>query len=291
MSTERRTSARRLRLPRPHLPPRLRRLSPRALGVRQLLQRQFLRRIRLAAPTFGAGNLRRRRLAIRVGAVSLASALGAWIVAWSPFFDVDRVEVSGLSRISRGEALSASGVGLGPALLRVDVDSARQGLEGVPWVARAAISRHLPGTVRISVVEREPLATVARAGGGLALIDGSGRVLVDTGERPEGLPHVPGAPEPPAPGGFLTGDRQPLAAVAALSAELRRMVDTAEEVAGLLVLRLRNGTEVRLGGPSELRGKAAALEAVLASLGDRRVSYVDVRVPTAPAVGSIPEKG
>ncbi|MGH9024248.1 MAG: cell division protein FtsQ/DivIB, partial [Acidimicrobiia bacterium] len=168
--------------------------------------------------------------------------------------------------------------------------SARKGLEGVPWVARAAVTRHLPGTVRISVVEREPLATVARAAGGLALVDGSGRVLVDSGERPEGLPHLPGAPEPPAPGGFLEGNRQPLAAVAALSPELRRMVDTSEEVAGLLVLRLRNGTEVRLGGPSELRGKAAALEAVLGSLGDRRVSYVDVRVPTAPAVGPIPEK-
>lgn len=245
---------------------------------------------RFGGRRFARRTPQRRRLAVTALAITVASAVAAWMVAWSPFFDVDRVEVNGLSRISRVEALAASGVDRGPALLGVDVEAAREGLEDVPWVARAAISRHLPGTVRISVVEREPLATVARADGGLAVIDRRGRVLADSAARPDALPHVPGKPEPPAPGGFLNGHSQALAALVALPVELRRKVDTAEDVAGLLVLRLRDGTEVRLGGPSNLRGKGAALEAVLRSLGDRRVAYIDVRVPTAPAVGPLADQ-
>jgi hypothetical protein len=45
------------------------------------------------------------------------------------------------------------------------------------------------------------------------------------------------------------------------------------------------GWAERLGDADALEEKLAAALAVLNNLGDERVEYIDVRVPSAPAVG------
>ncbi len=234
----------------------------------------------------------RRRLRILLGLVALASLVGvAWLVVESPLLDVDHVDVTGSHHLSAEEVRRASGVVPGAALLRLDLDTARRRVEAMPWVATAKVHRDLPGRVRIAVTERVPAAWSRAPGGGVAVLDTTGRVLEVDPQPPAGLPEVVGLTRVPGPGHT---------ARPAAGARLAHALPTAlrSRVASVLLdganatLRLAVGPdgttpagEIRFGPVAELETKAAAALAVLDQLGDRTVHYIDVRVPGAPATG------
>ena len=130
-------------------------------------------------------DLRRRRRNQLLGAIALVAAgLGVYGLTRSPLLDVDHIQVIGGTRTGVDAAVAASGVARGNALMDVDGSRAQVGLEALPWVRSARVARSWPGTVRISIVERKPVAKVARAGGGWFLIDASGRLVEQVeGER------------------------------------------------------------------------------------------------------------
>lgn len=68
----------------------------------------------------------------------------------------------------------------------VDVEALRQDLLGLSWVEDARVSRQLPDTLVIDIVERTPHA-VLRKPGRLVLIDATGR------ESSRSPPRVPRA--------------------------------------------------------------------------------------------------
>jgi hypothetical protein len=52
----------------------------------------------------------------------------------------------------------ALGVSRGDSMLEFSPEAARQRLESIPWVARAHVERHLPGTIVLRLEERRPFA-------------------------------------------------------------------------------------------------------------------------------------
>ncbi|MBV8939945.1 MAG: FtsQ-type POTRA domain-containing protein [Alphaproteobacteria bacterium] len=66
----------------------------------------------------------------------------------------------------------------GTPIFAVSLDELRHRLESIPTVKRAYVQRELPGTLRIRLEEREPVA-VWQKGGKLALIDDGGAVMSD----------------------------------------------------------------------------------------------------------------
>jgi len=111
----------------------------------------------------------RRRLKRLLGLVGVAAvALAAVIVLRSPVLDVDEVAVSGTERLDAEQLREVAGIGIGRPILLADLDGAAEALEALPWIARAEVTRDLPGTVRVAVREREAAAVVgceqARAG-------------------------------------------------------------------------------------------------------------------------------
>ena len=89
---------------------------------------------------------------------------------------VDEVLVDGRQETSRAVILTALGVKRGDLVLEFDFTAARHRLEEIGWIASARVERHLPDTIRVSIVERVPVAIWQRKGD-FVLVDASGVVI------------------------------------------------------------------------------------------------------------------
>jgi cell division protein FtsQ len=228
---------------------------------------------------------RRRLRVLLVVVVAVAIGGGAWLAATSPLLDVDRIVVRGTSQASNREAIrAAADVRTGDALLLLDVGELERRVEAVPSVREAHIRRDLPDELRITVVERVPAGWARRDRGQVAVVDGTGRVIADVPAPPPGLPEVLGLTRLPAPGGQVA-PKQAAGVVEDLPTELENRVGSVVVMGGVAVLQLVDGVEVRLGPAVDIVTKGRTAQAVLAALGDARITYVDVRVPGAPVTG------
>lgn len=78
----------------------------------------------------------------------------------SPYLSVDEIIIEGNSRITEEEILRVAGISGGMNILTVNSGYAKEGLLAHPYIEEVKISRKLPGTVRIEIIEREPYALV-----------------------------------------------------------------------------------------------------------------------------------
>ncbi len=108
-------------------------------------------------------------------------------------FEVRHVEITGTREMPRLPVYDAALSGPTNAMLTIDLPAIRDRLLQQPWVADASVSRRLPDTLSIDIVERRPVA-LWQFRHKLALIDPTGRPL-DTQrlDRFGALPLVVGA--------------------------------------------------------------------------------------------------
>ncbi len=218
---------------------------------------------------------------VRSYAVLAAGSLlsvGAMLVALvhSPLFRSGRIAVVGASHYSQPEVLRLAGLSDGTNVFFMDTAAIEVRLEKDPWIAEAAIGRSLPGTVRIQIVERSPVAAVEVAGGFETLAT-DGTVLATSSTQP-GLPLIVAADDRhTAAGAGLVGVMQPA---------LRSRVESLDiDLSGEVVVNLDSGLTVTYGGLNEGRAKAQALTSLLRWGQDQGIGFVsaDVSVPGAPS--------
>jgi len=255
---------------------------PAPAGERVAARRDPRMRARAVEVARAAGRRRLRRVLALLAAGALV-ALGV-AVAHSPLLAARDVTVVGAVHTPRSEVLAVTGLWRRPPLVDVGDAADAAALERLPWVARATVTRHLPSSVRIVIVERHPIAEVAAGAGSYALVDGSGRVLEYTATRATRLALVAGVAHVPAPGGVLGARESPaLAAAGAVPVSLLpKVVSVSLAHGGDVVLGLTGGVLVELGSASELRQKMVSLATVLARVPLSAVRTIDVRVPADP---------
>jgi len=86
------------------------------------------------------------------------------------------IQVLGNSQVTRPELLSVFGGDIGRNIFHVPLALRRAELEQLPWVEHATVMRLLPSQLRVSVIERVPVAFV-RAGNQIGLVDKQGVLL------------------------------------------------------------------------------------------------------------------
>jgi cell division protein FtsQ len=234
-------------------------------------------RVRRGMPQTVAG-----RVLTAVAAVLLFTG-ATWTTTRSALLDVDHIEVSGGSIVTPAEAMAGAGLRSGQPMVSVDAAAAERRLRRLPWVATATVERAFPNTVRIELTERVAVATATRPAGGWVLLDRSGRVLAEQPDRAAGLPQVNGAGGTPAAGETLDTARPALDVVAALPEAIRREIHSVNLDGEAVTLHM-GARQIRIGPPTQLAAKVAALGVLLERVGGRSVAVLDVRVPQAPVV-------
>lgn len=228
----------------------------------------------------------RRRLyrLIALGAIA-ALVLGAFLLTRSPLLDVDRIRVTGNSHTPLEQVLSTSGIRTRQPMIGLDLGAIRARLDALPWVESVSVARSWPGTVTIEIHERKAVAALPAPGGGVALLDITGRVLDVQPTLPNGTVALAGLAAPGAPGSSLDARAADLLRVVeALSPRLREQVVTVALEADGVELWLRDAAKVRLGSTSDLGAKLLAATTVLEQVDLSQLCAIDVRVPSAPSL-------
>lgn len=109
---------------------------------------------------------------------------------------VKEIIVDGRHRTDVSHLLAAIKVRQGDAILGLDVAKTKTRIEALPWVHTAQVERRFPGTINVSVIEREAVALWER-GNGLVLIDAEGEIIPDVIDNFNHLMRLNG-PEAPA---------------------------------------------------------------------------------------------
>lgn len=103
-------------------------------------------------------------------------------------YEVDKVEVHGVKRMDE-KAVYAIALGqVDRSMMNVDLGKLRMQIMQLPWVKDARVSRRLPNTLVVDIVERQPTA-IWQHEGKLALIDETGAVLESVSAK--SLPDLP----------------------------------------------------------------------------------------------------
>jgi cell division protein FtsQ len=145
-------------------------------------------------PRFGGGrfdgaNRPRQRKARVVGRVFLALAAVGGLAACAFLLNnflssdarfritgTDKITATGLTEVSRAELLPVFGEDIGRNIFFIPLGERRRQLEEIPWVEKATVMRLLPDQIRVSLVERQPVAFV-RQGAQIVLVDANGILL------------------------------------------------------------------------------------------------------------------
>lgn len=135
----------------------------------------------LALVTIGAATAMAFKVPQRIG-----TAFGEQV--GSAGFAVSRVELRGLNRMDRSTVYRSVLDQPSLAMPLVDLDAIRARLLAFKWIKEARVSRRLPDTLVVDIVEREPVA-VWQHNRQLQLIDAEGVALETV--RADRLPNLP----------------------------------------------------------------------------------------------------
>ena len=229
------------------------------------------------------GRRRLRVLVVVLGVVVATSAAAG--ATRSSLLDVDRVMIAGARHTGVPDLMHAARLDQHRLMIDVHADDMIRRIDALPWVARVDIERRWPSTVRISIAERVPVASVVATGGGWALVDRTGRVLAKQAGPAGDLPQVTGGAPAGALGTVVSRQvRDAVATAAALPDELRPRAPIVSVAADGIELKLKPSGVAKLGSIDRLAAKLDAVVTVLERGNAGNVAVLDVRVPSAPVL-------
>lgn len=229
-----------------------------------------------------ANPARRRALmpwAVVAGVLVIVGAVGIGLT-YTPVFHAKTITVTGERRLSEQRILEIAGVGPGTDVFHADLGAAERRLERNPWIAEAAVTRHLPSTLTVSVSERRPVALTRGTDGHLVYLAVDGTVLA---------PAPAHTPLPEVVTATAAGDRASLSAGALVAQGLPHplsplVASITVDDGGAVTVLMRSGVTAAYGDASEPEAKGQALKAVLdyAATQPQAIVRIDLEVPGAP---------
>ncbi|MGF1678576.1 MAG: cell division protein FtsQ/DivIB [Candidatus Methylacidiphilales bacterium] len=197
-------------------------------------------------------------------------------------FALQEVHIHNSGTINRAEILAWAGIERGQNVFTISLQQVKQRLEAMPYIAGVKVERSLPGTIRIHITERMPVAKLipySPSGNLLAqsvyYVDGAGYVMKPKeGERLKPLPEITGLSSDEFRVGEVVENREVLFILNLVKAssyyglqhalDLRR-IDV--QPRGVVALRTRYGGHVRMRSDN-LEEQARRLQ-VIFSFGQR----------------------
>lgn len=127
---------------------------------------------------------RRRRQVFTL--LLLAVICAAVFVCVKIFFKIETITVSGDTRYSAEEVITASGLEAGQNIFTVSQKRLTEKITALcPYVEQVTVIRHLPGTLELSVTESDEVYAAVNSMGQVTMINSAGVVLEQRASLPE----------------------------------------------------------------------------------------------------------
>jgi cell division protein FtsQ len=193
----------------------------------------------------------------------------------SSLVGIDKVAITGASGPDAPKIEAAlRDVARDMTTLHIREDELRQAVESFPTVDDLKVESDFPSTLRIEVVEREPVAVVGEGEDRMPVT--AGGTVLRGATAPDDLPLIDDSHAEPV-----------LELLGAAPRPLLRRAERAFSGPRGLTVRMADGPVLYFGTGSDLRAKWAAAARVLADPTAEGATYVDVRVPQRTAAGGL----
>lgn len=94
--------------------------------------------------------------------LSACFVLGYCWFLWTPYFQINRVEISGCNKVTPLEILEMAGINRPMNILLLPVEKINERLRENPWVDEVRLKRKFPNGLRIEISERKPFAILSQ---------------------------------------------------------------------------------------------------------------------------------
>jgi len=204
----------------------------------------------------------------------------------SDLFRVERVEVQGNDRLSKGQVVALSDLEIGINTFNLDIGLIGRKIEENPWVESARVQRIFPRQIMINIEERQPVAIVNL--GYLYYLDKQGEIfkVLDATDSLD-YPIVTGFNYAKAQAHNAEYAQQLKQAVKLLADLSQRKLFSLEQVSeihfeangGLSLFTLAGGVKIKLG-QTDYKRKLNRLERIYAQLQPKlqMLDYIDLNV-------------
>ncbi len=224
-----------------------------------------------------------------IGGIAALAALllvTVLVLLYSPLAHPSRVYVTGATGPSQARIERAlRQAGEGQSTLNVDRDAILSAVRAFPEVADVRINASPPSGLTLTAVMRLPVG-VAVVAGRRMVVAGDGRILerASLTDLPE-IDTSAGALQ--LRGAQVVGAGPALEILAAAPHALLPLAKAVRVAPAGFEVTMRRGPRLIFGTAREARAKWVAASTVIADGAAAAASYVDVRVPSRPAVGGI----
>jgi cell division protein FtsQ len=222
---------------------------------------------------------RRRVWAVSLGSIATV-VLGTVVLALSPVLALTEVRIEGTNRVSAEEIRQSLASLYGEPLARVSNDQVGGLLAPLTLIQAFTTRIEPPGTLVLSIIEREPLGVVKDARG-FSVVDGAGVVLWSQSEPPGDLPLILVAADPNSPS-FSAVARVLVALPAEIGAQVQGITATTLDDVRFTIRE--SSHEVVWGSAERSREKARVLGAALSAAGTESPRMIDVTTPDSVVV-------
>jgi cell division septal protein FtsQ len=225
----------------------------------------------------------------------MAALLAVAAFPQSALFALDRVEISGDTRLTEDAILAIAGVRRGDRLFAIDAADAERRLRADPRIKSADFWLRPPRAIAARVADRRPVVALvtgdrfAWLGHDLVVV----HLLGDAGALPEVVDLVGKTPWTRVGARVASvGATVAVGVMPMIPASLQEQLQRIEVAAGPdITLVLRSGLEIRVGGPAAASERLAQVPDILAALRARgvRAASLDLRYAGSVAVRLAPE--
>jgi len=201
----------------------------------------------------------------------IAIVIAIWVLYFSKYLLVEKVEVTGASRVTPARIAALTHVHKGQPLIRVDPHKVTKDIAVLPQVKSVTVERSWPHTVIIHVVERKPIAAAVH-GTSYILVDEEGNTAGIAVKMPAGMRIIYADPDTHAM-------RAAVDVMNALPATWK-VVHIEAPTQDSVSVQLDGGKTVILGSSENLAQKFRVAGVLLA----KGFKWLNVGAPDAPAV-------
>ena len=243
-----------------------------------------------------------RKQRLRIKKLKMLKTIGSvclffvflYLLGCTPFFQIDRFEVTGNTALTDDKVIALSGIEAGDNFFYADLFGAKRSLRQNPFVEDVKVYRKLPDRLIIDVKERRSVGYIVTSDGYVQVGEDGRFLAIQQSLSNYGLPVISGVElsDLPAIGGFIQNEKLKQALEVLQHCDQSLLNNIAELNVGqeyYILAYTNQKIEVRLGGLDNIEQRLQDLNQILTTVVGTQIAvdqilYIDMRYEGQPII-------